>query len=135
MEGDPAEAVAALVHLTASADPATRLQALSHLHELGQFPDQHGHVDQDTILSALRGAVADADRAIQRYAIEALAGWDGPDARASLHQALQDPDPAVRTTVIEQVALQGHNVQLGNIKKNGFWMASGRPSTSAPCPR
>jgi hypothetical protein len=111
-ERDRSQAVAALVGITKSKEPGTRLQALSRLHEIGQSLDETDQVDQGTVLSTLSAAAADEDTSIKIYAIEALAGWGKPDAMVYLRQAFRDPDPSVRTIVIENVAIQGQDVQL-----------------------
>jgi hypothetical protein len=95
-ELDRQGAIAALLDLSASAQPEQREQALALLH-------QSGVVDEETVLAALRAALADADATVKGYAINALAVRGGAEAFASLHQALHDPDPAIRQLVLESV--------------------------------
>lgn len=109
---DRPRALAVLVNITKSGEPSTRLQALSRLHAIGQSLDETDQAAQGTVLAALGAAVADEDMSIKSYAIEALAGWGKPNAMVYLRQAYSDPDPFVRTMVIENVAMQGQNLQL-----------------------
>jgi HEAT repeat protein len=88
--------MAALLGLSASAQPEQRRQALALLH-------QNGTVDEETVLAALRTALADEDATVQGYAIHALAVRGGTEAFASLRQALRDPDPSIRRLVLESV--------------------------------
>jgi hypothetical protein len=95
--GDRQGAIAFLVEMTKSDDPASRLQALSLLHESGQ-------ADGATVLSALRAALPDEHT--KSYAVQALAERGGPEAIAALRETFRDPDPYVRTLVIESMADQ-----------------------------
>lgn len=95
-EQDPQGATAALLDLMASAPPEQRGRALQLLH-------QSGAVDEETVLAALRTALADADATVKGYAIQALAERGGAEALADLHQAFRDPDPAIRRLVLESV--------------------------------
>ena len=95
-EQDPHRAVALLVEAAQNDQSVVRLQALQLLH--------HGGVADDaTVLSTLGDALTDADIAVKRYAIEALAERGGPEALGSLRYALRDPDPSIRQMVIERV--------------------------------
>jgi len=94
-----------LVGLTRSDDPEIRLRALSQLHDADQ-------VDESTLLSTYRTALADEDSSVRGYAIEALAIQGGPDATGYLGQALRDPDPSIRILAIENVAQQGYDPAL-----------------------
>jgi hypothetical protein len=95
-ERDPQGAAALLVGAAHNDQPSVRLQALQLLH--------HGGLRDDaTVLSALRDALADADVAVKRYAVQALAERGGSEALGALRLALRDPDPSVRQTVIEHV--------------------------------
>ena len=95
--GDRQGAIVFLMEMTKSDDPARRLQALSLLHESGQ-------ADEATILSALRAALP--DETTKSYAVQALAERGGPEAIAALRETFRDPDPYVRTLVIESMADQ-----------------------------
>jgi HEAT repeats len=95
-ERDPQGAAALLVRAAQDDQPVIRLQALQLLH--------HGGLgDEATVLSALGGALGNADMAVKRYAVQALAERGGPEALVSLRYVLRDPDPAVRQMVIEHV--------------------------------
>jgi HEAT repeat protein len=95
-ERDPQGAAALLVQAAQNDQSVVRLQALQLLH--------HGGLGDDaTVLSALSGALADADMAVKRYAVQALAERGGPEALGSLRDALRDPDPSVRQMIIERV--------------------------------
>jgi hypothetical protein len=95
-ERDPQGAAALLVGAARNEQPVVRLQALQLLHH-------GGLVDDTTVLSALGDALADADPAVKRYAVQSLAERGGPEALGSLRHALRDTDPSVRQLVIEQV--------------------------------
>jgi HEAT repeats len=95
-EQDPRRAVAILVEAAQNDQSGVRLQALQLLH--------HGGVADDaTVRSTLADALTDADIAVKRYAIEALAERGGPEALGALRYALRDPDPSIRQMVIERV--------------------------------
>jgi hypothetical protein len=95
-EHDPQGATAALLGLSASAQPEQRSRSLQLLH-------QSGAADDETVVAALRAALADADAAVKGYAIQALAERGGAEALEDLHQAFRDPDPAIRRLVLESV--------------------------------
>jgi HEAT repeat protein len=95
-EQDRQGAIAAVLSLSASEQSEQRWQALQLLH-------QSEAVDEETVLAALHAALADADATVKSYAIHALADRGGTEAFASLHQALRDPDPAIRRLVLESV--------------------------------
>jgi hypothetical protein len=95
-EQDPHRAVGLLVEAAQNDRSVVRLQALQLLH--------HGGVADDvTVVSMLSDALTDADIAVKRYVIEALAERGGPEALGSLRYALRDPDPSIRQMVIERV--------------------------------
>jgi HEAT repeat protein len=100
---DSQQAVALILDMTKSDQPAVRSQALRLLHETG-------HVDERTVVSALGAALADKD--VRDYAIQALAERGGTDAMEYLRQAFRDPDPTVRRRVIESAAPQGQSLPL-----------------------
>ncbi len=95
-EQDRQGAIAAVLSLSASEQSEQRWQALQLLH-------QSGAVDEETVLTALHAALADAETTVKSYAIHALAVRGGAEAFASLHQALHDPDPGIRRLVLEHV--------------------------------
>jgi HEAT repeat protein len=95
-ERDHQGAVAALLGVTQSEQPERRWQALEVLRGSDQ-------VDERTVLTALHTALADEDATVKAYAIHALADRGGAEALAYLHQALRDPDVAIRRLVLESV--------------------------------
>ena len=100
---DPQGAVALLLDMTKSDQPAMQFQALRLLHEAGQ-------ADEGTVVSALGEALA--DKAVRNYAIQALAERGGSDAMGYLRQAFRDPNPEVRKLVIESAAQQDQSRPL-----------------------
>jgi HEAT repeats len=101
---DRAELLAALDALKAD-DPARRMQALSFLCESGK-------ADERTVLSALEAALADEDASVRGQAIQTLATRGDPEVMKYLWQALRDPDPSVRTMLIDSVVPQGPGFAL-----------------------
>jgi hypothetical protein len=95
-EQDPQGATAALLDLMASAPPEQRGRVLQLLH-------QSGAAEEETVVAALRTALADSDATVKGYAIQALAERGGAEALEDLHQAFRDPDPAIRRLVLESV--------------------------------
>jgi len=91
----------ALLDAARSDQPSTRLRAL-------QLLDQSGYPDNETALSVLADALTaglkDGDPMIRGYAIQALATRGGDEAMGYLHQALSNPNPSVRATVLSSVA-------------------------------
>jgi HEAT repeat protein len=81
------------------------VQVLQVLHETGA-------ADEGTVLAVLREALADADLHVKGYAIQALADRGGAEATEALHQALRDPNPAVRLAVIERVIPRDQGLAL-----------------------
>ncbi|HEV8714581.1 MAG TPA: HEAT repeat domain-containing protein [Candidatus Binatia bacterium] len=101
---DQVELLAALEALKAE-DPERRVQALSFLCESGK-------ADETTILTALEAALADEDASVRGQAIQTLAIRGEPETMKYLWQALRDPDPSVRTLLIESVVPQGPGLTL-----------------------
>jgi hypothetical protein len=99
------DGIPALVEMTKSDDPVTRLQSLSVLYESGQADDR-------TVLSALDAALAGHDMSMKSYAIQVVADKGGSDAMAYLRQAFGDPNPSVRMMVMESVIRQGQDLSL-----------------------
>jgi HEAT repeat protein len=97
------QAVASLLDMTKSDQPAIRSQALRLLHETG-------YAGEGTVVAALGTALADKE--LRDYAIQALADRGGSDALEYLRQAFRDPDPAVRRLVLESAAPQGQSLPL-----------------------
>jgi HEAT repeats len=91
------EAVTFLVEATKSDQPQVRFQSLQLLSQTDQ-------VDERTVLSTLGEAVTDGDETVKGYAVQALAERGGPGAMELLGQALHDPDPSFRRTILEQIA-------------------------------
>jgi HEAT repeat protein len=100
---DRQRVIAAIVEATKSDETELQLQALQLLSQTNQ-------ADEETVLAALSHALTDEAIPVKRYAIQALAHWEGADALGYLHQALHDPDPVVRRLVVEEIAGQdrGH---------------------------
>lgn len=99
---DPEQAVDLLLEATRSDQPALRVQALQLLRE-------RSAADETTILSALEKAIADEDITVKGFAIQTLAGWEGPESMRYLRRAFRDPDPNVRLMVVEIVAQKEEN--------------------------
>jgi hypothetical protein len=93
----PQGIIEALLRAAASGEPATRIRALSLLHEtdVGQ---------QGAALSALAQALADPDVTVKTYALHALTVRGEPEAVSALGQALHDPDASIRQMAIESIA-------------------------------
>jgi hypothetical protein len=90
-------AVRFLSELARDGEPTTRLQALHLLHEAGEGED-------GATVSPLATALGDQDDAVKAYAIQALAEEGSPAAATHLRRALRDRDPGVRLKAIEALA-------------------------------
>ena len=102
---DSKEALAALLDATKADQPARRLQAL-------QLLQQSGVADEQTVVATLGMRLGDQDLSVKAFAIQALAQRGGADAMRYLDQAFRNPDPSIRTMVIQSVAPRKEGLSL-----------------------
>jgi HEAT repeat protein len=107
-------AVEALVDTTGSDQPDKRLQALQLLHHTGQ-------ANESTTLSTLGEALSDEDTTVQGYAIQALAELGTPNSLGTLRGGLRNPDPAIRTRIIESVIQSAPTEQSLPLLREALW--------------
>jgi hypothetical protein len=86
-----------LLRAITSDQPATRVRALTLLHEtdLGQ---------EGVVLSALAQALTDPDVTVKAYALHALTQRGSPEAVGVMGQALHDSEASIRQMAIEHIA-------------------------------
>jgi hypothetical protein len=102
---DPHGAVNEALRATKSADLDTRLNALQVLQHRQQM-------DEWSTNAVLGEALSDQELAVREFAVQALAGREGPNVTLYLRNALRDPEPSVRRAVVESVAQKGNDFQL-----------------------
>ncbi|MFO1419104.1 MAG: HEAT repeat domain-containing protein [Methylotetracoccus sp.] len=99
-------------------DPTPKLLEMAGASDAGQRANAvsrlalEGRGDEQTVRTALEGALSDTDPQVRAQAVYALATREGADATPYLREALHDSDPDVRLMAIDSIKPEPRNLSL-----------------------